>query len=82
MRLIVTRPQEDADALKTRLEALGHKVILSPLLEILPLADAVRPTIALPPLRPLSETEADSFGFSATRPALALPTVGALLVSV
>src|SRR5438132_1394541 len=41
MRLIVTRPQEDADALKTRLEALGHKVILSPLLEILPLADAV-----------------------------------------
>jgi uroporphyrinogen-III synthase len=43
MRLIVTRPREDADALRATLEGLGHSVILSPLLDIVPLADAVVP---------------------------------------
>src|SRR5689334_23709925 len=43
MRLLVTRPVEDAEPLKTRLEALGHQVILSPLLSIAPRADIVIP---------------------------------------
>jgi uroporphyrinogen-III synthase len=34
MRLIVTRPEEDAGPLKSRLEALGHEVTLAPLLRI------------------------------------------------
>jgi uroporphyrinogen-III synthase len=43
MRLIVTRPIEDAKVLKAKLERLGHSVILSPLLDIVPLADAAIP---------------------------------------
>ncbi|QIG48012.1 uroporphyrinogen-III synthase [Nordella sp. HKS 07] len=43
MRLLVTRPVEDAEPLKQRLEALGHEVILSPLLVIAP-----RPAITIP----------------------------------
>lgn len=43
MRLLVTRPVEDAATLKERLEALGHQVILSPLLAIAP-----RPSITIP----------------------------------
>lgn len=43
MRLLVTRPVEDAEPLKQRLEALGHQVILSPLLVIAP-----RPAIMIP----------------------------------
>ena len=39
MRLLVTRPQEDAQALRTRLEQLGHEVIVSSLLEIAPRSD-------------------------------------------
>lgn len=38
MRLLVTRPIEDGETLKARLEALGHQVILSPLLAIEPCA--------------------------------------------
>jgi uroporphyrinogen-III synthase len=34
MHLIVTRPEEDAGPLKSRLEALGHEVTLAPLLRI------------------------------------------------
>ena len=41
MRLIITRPWEDADALKVTLERLGHSVILSPLLEIVPIDSVV-----------------------------------------
>ena len=37
MRVIVTRPQGDAEGLAAKLEALGHEPILSPLLEIAPL---------------------------------------------
>lgn len=44
MRLLVTRPIEDAETLKERLEALGHQVILSPLLTIEP-----RAGIEIPP---------------------------------
>ena len=44
MRLIVTRPAEDAAQLCRRLEAAGHEPILSPLLEIRPLAE-----LAIPP---------------------------------
>lgn len=43
MRLLVTRPAEDAETLKARLEALGHDVILSPLLTIAPRAGIVIP---------------------------------------
>ncbi len=34
MRLLVTRPQPDADAQVKKLEALGHEAIASPLLEV------------------------------------------------
>jgi uroporphyrinogen-III synthase len=43
MRLLVTRPKEDAAALKAKLERLGHHVILSPLLDIVPRSDVVIP---------------------------------------
>jgi uroporphyrinogen-III synthase len=43
MRLIVTRPREDAEALKAKLEELGHSVILSPLLDIVHNADIALP---------------------------------------
>jgi uroporphyrinogen-III synthase len=45
MRVIVTRPSEDADALRIKLESLGHRVISSPLLDIVPIADAVIPEV-------------------------------------
>jgi uroporphyrinogen-III synthase len=44
MRLIVTRPQEDSLALKAKLEQLGHDVIASPLLEIVPWPDMEFPS--------------------------------------
>jgi len=43
VRLLITRPSEDADALKTQLEKLGHQVIVSPVLTIAPLADVTIP---------------------------------------
>ena len=43
MRLLVTRPPEDAHRLKDRLEALGHAVTLAPLLAIVPRRDAAIP---------------------------------------
>jgi uroporphyrinogen-III synthase len=43
MRLLVTRPSEDAAALKAKLERLGHQVILSPLLDIVPRSNVVIP---------------------------------------
>jgi len=43
MRLLVTRPIEDADAVAAKLERLGHRVIASPLLHIAP-----RPDIDIP----------------------------------
>jgi len=39
MRLLVTRPSKDADALMAKLVALGHQVFASPLLQIVPRAD-------------------------------------------
>lgn len=36
MRIVVTRPEEDAGPLKAKLEALGHEVIVAPLLVIAP----------------------------------------------
>ncbi len=36
MNIIVTRPEEDGNPLKAKLEALGHRVILLPLLRIVP----------------------------------------------
>lgn len=44
MRLLVTRPTEDAEPLTAKLVTLGHEVIASPLLAIVP-----RPDIAIPP---------------------------------
>ncbi|MFZ5677358.1 MAG: uroporphyrinogen-III synthase [Pseudomonadota bacterium] len=57
MRLLVTRPREDAETLKERLEALGHQVILSPLLAIAP-----RPDIEIPaePYQALALTSANA----------------------
>jgi uroporphyrinogen-III synthase len=43
MRIAVTRPAEDAGPLKARLEALGHDVIVVPLLMILPRQDVPIP---------------------------------------
>lgn len=43
MRLLITRPSEDAGALKAKLEILGHQVILSPVLTIVPHPDIVIP---------------------------------------
>jgi uroporphyrinogen-III synthase len=45
MRLIVTRPEEDAGRLKDRLESLGHQVTLMPLLKIVPRAGVEIPKI-------------------------------------
>ena len=45
MRLIITRPQEDAVPLKAKLESLGHSATLVPLLKIVP-----RPDVYIPPL--------------------------------
>jgi uroporphyrinogen-III synthase len=36
MNIIVTRPEEDGSPLKAKLEAMGHRVILLPLLRIVP----------------------------------------------
>ena len=43
MRLLVTRPDEDASATIAALEALGHEAIAAPLLTIHPIADAAIP---------------------------------------
>ena len=45
MRIAVTRPEEDAGPLKAKLEALGHEVIVTPLLTIRP-----RENVKLPDL--------------------------------
>lgn len=45
MRLIITRPEEDALPLKAKLESRGHSTILAPLLKIVP-----RPGPFVPPL--------------------------------
>ncbi|MBI2717184.1 MAG: uroporphyrinogen-III synthase [Rhizobiales bacterium] len=45
MKLIVTRPAEDAGPLTAKLEGLGHRVIVLPLLTIVP-----RSSVAIPPL--------------------------------
>jgi uroporphyrinogen III methyltransferase/synthase len=37
MRVIVTRPRDQADPLVERLEALGHQVVACPLIEIVPI---------------------------------------------
>jgi uroporphyrinogen-III synthase len=46
MRLIVTRPEPDAITMISRLEALGHSGILSPLLSIQPVPNAAIPNQA------------------------------------
>ncbi len=38
MRLVITRPEEDAVLLKARLESMGHVTMLAPLLKIVPRA--------------------------------------------
>ncbi|CAN5240086.1 hypothetical protein BH10PSE7_BH10PSE7_36130 [soil metagenome] len=43
MRLIVTRPLGDAGPLRQKLEAMGHAVVLAPLLDIVPVRGAVIP---------------------------------------
>ncbi|MDP8910657.1 MAG: uroporphyrinogen-III synthase [Actinomycetota bacterium] len=39
MKVIVTRPREQAPALVERLEKLGHDVVVCPLIEVVPLGD-------------------------------------------
>ena len=43
MRIAVTRPEEDAGPLKARLEAMGHQVVMAPLMTIRPRAGVVIP---------------------------------------
>jgi uroporphyrinogen-III synthase len=43
MRIIVTRPEEDAGPLAERLKSMGHEPLLLPLMKIVP-----RPAVALP----------------------------------
>jgi uroporphyrinogen-III synthase len=67
MRLIVTRPWEDAEPLKAKLELLGHEVIASPLLEIVP-----RPDIEIPagPYQSIALTSANAIRCLAGSPLL------------
>ena len=43
MRIVITRPAEDAAALRAKLETLGHEVMVTPLLAIVPRRDVVIP---------------------------------------
>jgi uroporphyrinogen-III synthase len=43
MRIALTRPEEDAGALKAKLEAMGHEVVMAPLMTIRPREDAAIP---------------------------------------
>lgn len=45
MRIAVTRPEEDAGPLKAKLEALGHEVVVTPLLVIRPRENVVIPDL-------------------------------------
>jgi uroporphyrinogen-III synthase len=45
MRVAVTRPEEDAGPLTARLEAMGHEVVMAPLLTIRPRADVSIPDL-------------------------------------
>lgn len=57
MRIAVTRPEEDAGPLKVKLEALGHQVIVAPLLTIVP-----RTGVAIPerPWQAIAVTSANA----------------------
>ena len=46
MRLIITRPEEDALPLKAKLESRGHTALLAPLLKIVPRLEAFVPPLA------------------------------------
>jgi uroporphyrinogen-III synthase len=46
MRIAVTRPEEDAGALKQKLESMGHQVVMAPLMTIRP-----RPGVMIPDRR-------------------------------
>jgi uroporphyrinogen-III synthase len=45
MKLLVTRPIEDATALAEKLEGMGHEAVIVPLLEIVPRGDVILPDI-------------------------------------
>jgi uroporphyrinogen-III synthase len=44
MRIALTRPEEDAGALKAKLEAMGHSVVMAPLMTIRPRTDVAIPS--------------------------------------
>ena len=46
MRIAITRPEEDAEPLKARLEAMGHVAVMAPLLEIAPREGVDIPALA------------------------------------
>lgn len=43
MKIAVTRPEEDAEPLKAKLEAMGHQALMAPLMTIRPRTDAAIP---------------------------------------
>lgn len=45
MRIAVTRPEEDAGPLRAKLEAMGHEVVMAPLLTIAPRQDVEIPAL-------------------------------------
>ena len=47
MRILITRPQENATSLANQLHRLGHHVMIEPLIQILPLSELL---LKLPPL--------------------------------
>jgi uroporphyrinogen-III synthase len=67
MRLIITRPEDDAVSLKANLENLGHSAILAPLLKIV-----ARPTPPIPPAnyQLICTTSANALKFFNATPAL------------
>jgi len=71
MRILVTRPVEDAAPLVAELTGLGHEALIEPLLAILPCADAV---IALDGVQALLFTSANGVrAFAALSPRRDLP---------
>jgi len=76
MRLIITRPEEDAGALAQRLRGCGHQVTLKPLIKIIPRSDVVVPDLPYQAVCFTSANSARHLPDSVTRRVTAF-TVGA-----
>lgn len=75
MRIALTRPEEDAGALKAKLEAMGHGVVMAPLMTIRPRSDVVIPQR---PWQAIAVTSAN--GIRALRENSGLDTIRTLTV--